>query len=82
MKYYAPALIGLVSVFALSACDQLAPAQQPQAQAPVRSEIVSFDFREDGRKVALVQDPDGSLRLCELRGGEELRWDCTPLPPV
>ena len=82
MKPYASVLLAILGVVALAACDQLAPAQEPQASAPIRSEVVSFEVREDGRKIALVQDPDGSLRLCDLRGADQLRWDCTPLPPL
>lgn len=82
MKSYASFFLAILGVGALAACDQLAPAQEPQANAPVRSEVVSFEVREDGRKIALVQDPDGSLRMCDLRGSDELRWDCVPLPPL
>lgn len=70
-----------VVVLFLTGCSQPSPAPaQAQVQVPQRSEVISFQFRDDGRKIALVQDPDGTLRMCELRGGDQLRWDCVVLP--
>lgn len=66
----------------VAGCSQPQAPAQAQTPPPEHPRIVNFDFRPDGRKIALVEDPGGQLRLCELRGGEELRWDCTDLPPV
>ena len=78
------AIAALSASILLASCTQPAGPAPAQAQAaPQRPVVVGIDFREDGRKIILVQDPEGSLRMCELRGGnEQMRWDCVPLPPL
>jgi hypothetical protein len=75
------AMLLAVSAMVLVACAR-GGSDSAQSQTPARPHVISFEFRDDGRKVALVEQPDGGLRLCELRGGEALRWDCTNLPAI
>ena len=70
----------------LGACSQAGFGQQDQAPTvPPRAHIVGYDLRDDGRKTVLVEQPNGALQFCDLRGGgpaEPLSWECVDLPPL
>jgi hypothetical protein len=75
------AMLLALSAIVLVACAR-GGGETAQSQTPARPHVVSFQFRDDGRKIAFVEMPDGALRMCELRGGDALRWDCVNLPAI